>query len=527
MRAAVLVLGAAIGLPALAAAPVPKPEGATVTTLDAGTIAEIRATGAFVSVALPRLAGRGREILLLVEVDPRETADPKKKKDEPCGRSPYVDRAAAAAKPLRLLRWSPAAPATLDALREDLDRGFHGLDAVDLDGDGSDELVLYRSGGAEALARGPDGRFAGPPRPLFADPSLEFRGRARLFDSALLDGEVRLRHAVEGTLRTYGPGASGAEWGERSSVPIPTESRARGEALVVETPEVVPVGRIADGTVVFATAPEEVGTERIRFWRLTPEAAEDSRAVECWCALPGPERMIDWAYDILGGRPVLIVTTTRGDKMSLLGEKKLRVFPMEPDRTRRGVAPIAAFPSELNLWQMTEPSVRDVDGDGTPDLVLPYWKGLKNDIAAVTVHPGRSDAGIAAKGVTQSFDIEKGDRAFIRYGPDLDADGNPELLLFGGEMLRVFPGLPAARRPKALVAEKPRWSFPIPKDVTATGGAGAQFGSGGFSAWRSAGPMGRLLDVDLDGSGGTELILAGSAGSGQACVLVFATGSLR
>lgn len=526
MRPLGIAAAAAVALSALAAPPAPKPQGVTVTAAAKGTITDLRVSGWSVATALPRVAGAGREIVILAKVEP-SVPRAAKKATEPCAPSADKGRSADDDAPRRLLRWSPAAPSVLAVLRDDVDPAIAALDAVDLDGDGSDEILLFRPGAVEVLARGADGAFSGVPRPLLSDSALEVTERARLFRSPLYEAETLLRYSVPGSFRTYGPVEDGGRWGLRSSVPVPTEASAYSETLVVTNRAVAPVGRRADGTLVLATVPEQVGKERIRLWRLEPDAPGGPVAVECWCALPGQEQLVDWGYDILDGRPVLIATTTRADKMSLLGEKKIRVFPMEPDRTRRGARPIAAFESNLNLWQVTDPFFRDVDGDGASDLVLPHWKGLQNDIAAVSVHPGRPDGTISPKASTQSFEVDKGDRAFIEYGADFDADGNPELLLFGDGALRVFSGVPAARRPKALVAEKPAWSFPLPKDVAIGGSAGAGFGPDGIVSWRNAGPMGSPVALDLDGSGGVELVLAGNTTSGQGCVLVFGAGNGR
>src|SRR4029453_8834912 len=91
---------------------------------------------------------------------------------------------------------------------------------------------------------------------------------------------------------------------------------------------------------------------------------------------------------MLDGPPALVIATTSAEKLSLFGEKGLRVYPLSTDRTRAGGAPSLAATTGINLWQQAIISAEDLDGDGHDDLALAYWKGLKDSIAALEIYPG-------------------------------------------------------------------------------------------------------------------------------------------
>src|SRR6185436_18348671 len=152
------------------------------------------------------------------------------------------------------------------------------------------------------------------------------------------------------------------------------------------------------------------------------------------------------------------------DKLSLLGEKALRIYPLGGDRTRAGDAPLYAAVTGLNLWQQAYPVVYDLDGDGRDDLVLTYWKGLQNSIAAFEVYKG-GDASGFAKPRTMSFDVDGGEKAFMEFGSDLDGDGRPDLLLFAKRELLVFPGSAPDRAIKNPVSSRASRRIPLAPDL--------------------------------------------------------------
>ena len=52
------------------------------------------------------------------------------------------------------------------------------------------------------------------------------------------------------------------------------------------------------------------------------------------------------------------------------GEKLLRVFFIEGDRTRLGKPPVLAVESHANLWQESQVAATDLNGDGRQDVVF-------------------------------------------------------------------------------------------------------------------------------------------------------------
>jgi hypothetical protein len=276
--------------------------------------------------------------------------------------------------------------------------------------------------------------------------------------------------------------------------------------------------------MVFATDPEPLGKRRLRTLLLDPDAPADARVVESWALFPKPEGVVDSAFAMLQGAPVLIVTTTSAEKLSLLGEKQLRIFPLGGDRTRAGDAPQFAATTGINLWQQAYPVVVDLDKDGRDDLVLPYWKGLQNAIAALEVYKGASGTGFG-KPRTTSFDVDNGEKAFLEFGPDLDGDGRPDLVLFAKREMLVYPGSEPSQAIQKPVASRPSRRIPLAADLPRPRGSEVSMGLEGFQIQRSSGGLGAPHFVDLDGDGRAEAIFAGDAASGGRVSVVFVRGS--
>jgi hypothetical protein len=276
--------------------------------------------------------------------------------------------------------------------------------------------------------------------------------------------------------------------------------------------------------MVFATDTEPLGHRRLRTLLLDPEGPAEARVVESWALFPEPEGVVDSAFAMLQGAPVLIVTTTSADKLSLLGEKALRIFPLGGDRTRAGDAPLFSATTGINLWQQTFPAVVDLDGDGRDDLVLAYWKGLKNSIAALEVYKGGSASGFA-KARTTSFDVDDGEKAFMQFGSDVDGDGRPDLILFAKREMLVFPGSEPGRAISKPVASSPSRRIPLAPDLPRPRGSEMSMSLSGFQISRSDGGLGAPHLVDLDGDGRPEAVFAGNGGSGGRATVVFVRAS--
>jgi len=332
-----------------------------------------------------------------------------------------------------------------------------------------------------------------------------------------------LRFEVPGGFRTYrSVGARGLALVSEQA--IPESVTASAERVTIASPPVRAVGRPASGRMVFATEPQALGKRRLRTVFVDPDAPRDNQSIESWALFPAAERVVDSGFALLGGAPVLVATTTSGDKLSLLGEKSLRVFPLGGDRTRAGDAPVFAATTGINLWQEARPAVLDLDGDGRDELVLAYWKGLKNAIAALEVYRGGVSPILAKEGTT-AFDVEGGAKGFIAFGSDIDGDTRPDLLLMANRELLVFPGVAASRAIRKPVESRPSRKIPLPADLPDAQGDSFSMGTGGFQISRSAGGLGTPRIFDLSGDGRPEILFAGEAtrGAGRA-IVVFVAG---
>jgi hypothetical protein len=335
--------------------------------------------------------------------------------------------------------------------------------------------------------------------------------------------DTALRVALLGAFRSYGPGRDGGI-AISSELETPERVNAGAERLDVRSPAVRPIGRTQAGRMLFATDPETLGRRRLRTLLLDPDGPTETHVVESWALFPEPENVVDSAFAMLQGSPVLIVTTTSADKLSLLGEKALRIYPLGGDRTRAGDAPLFAATTGINLWQRAYPAVVDLDRDGRDDLVLAHWKGLQNSIAALEVYRGGASSGFA-KARSMSFDIDDGEKAFIEFGPDVDGDGRPDLVLFAKRELLVFPGAAPDRAIQKPVAARPSRRIPLAPDLPRPRGSSMSMGLDGFQISRSAGGLGTPHLVDLDGDGRPEAVFAGDGASGGRVTVVFIRGA--
>jgi hypothetical protein len=515
---AMLALAAAGSVAAKPRKPAPKPPPAAaapvaphaeVATLADGTRADLVFDGALLGWAAPREAGGVRSLYLLIAAPAPPAAAPA------CSVAP-VDPKGEASGPARLFRWRAAHPAEVELIRSDLPSDG-SLDAADLDGDGLDELLLIRPGAIEALSVG--GADGPATRTLIEDAEI-----ARPFGDPVLvtpaAGDLPIRAAVVGAFRSWRRTQSGtlvlASDVDLPVVVDPGRTRDR-----VASPEVVVIGRGREGRMLFATAPEAVGLDRVRTFLLDPDAPLESRSSECWGQFPERERLLDSGVALLDGNPVLIATSTAADKLSVFSGKNLRVFPLGPDRTRVGGAPSFAGETDINLWQRATPFVLDLDRDGRDDLVLGYWKGLTHDLVALEVHRRNPD-GTFAKARTEEFQVDDAETEFLDFGRDLDGDGRPDLAILSGGALRVYAGADPERAVAKPVAEKPSRSIPLAPGTPGAHGPWMEFrlSSSSLVTGKSAPGLGDPRFVDLDGDGRDEILFVGSTISGSAASIV-------
>jgi FG-GAP-like repeat len=499
--------------PAPAAPPATRAEVAVVHAPD-GWRADLSFDGPLLGWAMPRTGAGHRAMYFLVGTTP---SAPAPDAAAPCDVSdPDADRERTA----RLFTWRPEAPETLQPLGSALPAG--SLDEADLDGDGVDELLLLRPGAIDLVTISPDGTVTTPN--LVTDEGIGAAccGPRTAWDEAASRDDV-LRLALLGAFRTYRRDGKGVV-ALASELPIPQRAVPGFERVRVQSPAIHPIGRASNSRMVFATDPEPLGKRRLRTLLLDPDGPQETRVIESWALFPEPERVVDSAFSILDGAPVLIVTTTSAEKLALLSEKALRIYPLSGDRTRAGDVPAFAATTGLNLWQQAHPAVVDLDGDGRDELVLAYWKGLTNTIAALEVYRGGAGSSFA-KPRSMSFDVDNGEKGFLEFGADADGDGRPDLVLVANGQLLVYPGLPAARAAEKPVDTHPSRRIPLPADLPRPRGMTFSMGTDGFQVSRAEGGLGTPHLLDLDGDARPEAVFAGDGASGGRAVVVFFRGS--
>jgi hypothetical protein len=484
-----------------------------VAHLADGWRADVALDGPLLGWALPRTHGGVRELLILV--GPRSTGDDENR-PAPCGvreNPPGTDRAA------RLFRWRSESPERLDPMGSGLPEG--ALESADLDGDGSDELLLLRAGTIDLLTSSPGGTTEF--RSIVEDDELGASLRPRLAWDARAAQDSALRVTLLGAFRTYRRTSEGRT-AIASESAIPERVNAGPERVRVISPPVRPIGRSELGRMVFATEPEAFGRRRLQTFLLDPDGPREAQSIESWALFPTPERVVDSAFLMLNRAPVLLVTTTSADKLSLLGEKALRLYPLGGDRTRAGDAPLFAATTGLNLWQEANPVVVDLDQDGRDDLVLAYWKGLKNAIAALEIYRGTGSSFEKPRSI--SFDVAEGERGFIEFGSDVDGDGRPDLVLLANRELLVFPGVAPALAVEKAIATQPVRRIALP-DLPSAHRMEFSAGFNGFEVQRVDGGLGTPHLLDLDGDGRPEAVFAGDGAAGGRIVVIFVRGALR
>jgi hypothetical protein len=527
LAAAVLVVSAAAAREKPASKPVPVARGVAVVNVDGGYRTDARLDGSLVAWTLVGEAPARRGILVLLAQPPAPRGAGTSDATRAACSVSEENAAQPPPRPLRLARVNHRDPASIEILRDDIRGDTIAAGAFDADADGRDDLVLFRPGRVELIPAGADGRFAAEPVSIVEDSGagpIPFEGVGGSLGPTNDPAGPRLRLPVIGALRTWGPDAARARWRILSDAPTPFRAEPALSGLRLVGPRVLSCGRDATGRAWFATEAEAVGRDRLRARLLDPDGAPESRSATCWARLPAPERVLEQTCLMLDGAPHLVVTTMSSEKLSLLGEKRLRVFPLTPDRTRTGATPRFAVASGINLWQATIPVLADVDGNGSLDLVLPYWKGLKGSTAVLEAFPRRADGAFEATARRTELDVADGEKSWIGWGQDASGDGRPDLLLFAGKNVVLYPGM-ASDDGRRLVSAKPSARLPWPDDAPDLGSVWSGLGGDGPVAGVQFGSLGVPVASDLDGDGRVELILVGNdADGGRLIVFEFPSG---
>lgn len=294
-----------------------------------------------------------------------------------------------------LVRWLASDPPRIETLLAQLPAEITGVVAFDVDGDSADELLVTARECVLVLRAGSDRAWREPPEPRLNDPTLNWKPGSGYSPSDLIGSDDTVsvipafgrRRAF--TRHTTESGAAGAV--ERESLPLARLVESSPGGLRLSSPPVRRLGLGSDGHVLFATKPGTPSAQRSGVTLLDPRSTGETRAQELFFRLPSRERILKWRYLRDGDTAWLAVTSTSAVELELLGEKLLRSYPLEKDRTRGGATAGLALESRINLWQTANFALTDVSGDGRRDLDVAYWTGLEDDTLAIDGYLRQAD----------------------------------------------------------------------------------------------------------------------------------------
>lgn len=307
-------------------------------------------------------------------------------------------------------------------------------------------------------------------------------------------------------LLTAGPGGLGR--GDGFDIPLKAERTRWG--LRLTSPAVTLLGR--GGDPLLAVGPETHGRRRLRTLMLAPGSGEP---VESWSLLPGDERLLEEQYLRINGRPALVVGTI--EKIGIFVKKRLRVFYLDRDRSRRGTAPVLAVDTDCALWNPLTTFTADADGDGQDDLVLIHPEGMDGGELVISVFRNLGEGKFESRPRRTKLALTAREWDF---GHDLSGDGAPDLLVLADGKLHLHPG----EREGRPVASKAAWSVVVGKsrkekdeDEDEDEGPGRNDPDEADFALATN----RSLDVvDLDGDGIQEIAVRGEGGKNQSVLYV-------
>lgn len=306
-------------------------------------------------------------------------------------------------------------------------------------------------------------------------------------------------------LLTAGPGGALGR-GDGFDLPLKAERPRWGIRLT--SPAVTLLG--SGGEPLLAVGPEPHGRRRLRSLVLAPGGGEP---VESWSLLPGEERLVDEQYLRLNGRPALAVGTI--EKIGIFVKKRLRLFYLDRDRSRRGTAPVLAAATECALWNRLTTFAADADGDGQDDLALIHPEGMDGGELVVSVYRNLGNGKFENRPRKVKLALTAKDWDF---GSDLTGDGVPDLLVLTDGKLHLYPG----EREGRPVASRAAWSVAVGKsrkdrEKDKDDGPGPGRNEEADFALATS----RSLDVvDLDGDGIREIAVRGEGEKNQSVLYV-------
>ena len=271
-------------------------------------------------------------------------------------------------------------------------------------------------------------------------------------------------------LEVWRPGTDGRYLRQGHS-PLPVTVRRRAHGLELRTPRLRTVagedggprlllGPVAEGDHRLWLRPIEPGADKAPPRPSTaqePASADDiTDDGNYWVRFPGPEEVQQsWVLDV-DGRLLLAVTTKSADKLGVFEKLSLRTFPLRPDLTRGGVGPSLATLTATRNWYTIDVEIVDLDADGRDDLAVVQPAGLGAGKLVLEVYRGKGTGGFFQTPRRTELDINP-ERCL--YGPDLDGDQQPDLLVTSGGQLLLYPGA-ATDHKKRVLEKNPRTLLP-------------------------------------------------------------------
>jgi len=324
----------------------------------------------------------------------------------------------------------------LEPLAGGLHEEVNSLVAFDLAGNGTVEPVAGMPGVLFAPAAG------GGARKVLEKPDVDLRSVA-----GATAGRPWLPVARTSLLELLGA-RTGGTLVRRVSFPLTVKAERLRWGLRLTSP---PVTLLTGDPPLFAVGPEEFGRRRLKTLLL---AAAGGEPIESWSLLPADEQLTsDRRYLRLDGVPVLAATTF--GKIGLLAKKRLRLFVLGKDRSRKGSAPSLAFETDCPLWHPLDVLAADADGDGRKDLVLAHPGGLRGKELLVSSYHGLGGGKLDPEPRRWKLNDEAKDWL---YGTDLTGDGVPDFLVLVKDRLLLYAGDPKGSRP---LAARPVWSVAV------------------------------------------------------------------
>jgi FG-GAP-like repeat len=384
--------------------------------------------------------------------------------------------------------------------------------AADLDGDGADEILLGEAGTLWTLGT-PEA--PAPPRKVLDE--VDARNLLGIQEI----GAAEIAAAEVGRLRTWK--REGGKLVPGAAFELPVRARRQGNAIRLETPDVerMPQGTGASSSQspLYLVGPEANGKTRLLTLLLTRGEDGAEQRTEAWSRFAGPEQVNEHRFVRIDGRPLLLVTTTNAEKVSIFEKKKLRLFPFAADRTRAGQVSILSSPTEAPRWFPVEPTVVDLDRDGREDLVIAQQEGLRGKSLRVEVFFGKGQGQGRFELPSRKTEIDLQARAW-HYGADVTGDGRPDLIAIQQQKLSVFAGSSDPRR--APLESRPRLTLDLP--ATEGIAISTSAGDGGVSVDKEGADPLQVIDLDGDGRGEIVHILRDDQGRGRVTVVSSAHG---